>query len=214
MKYLHLNILLILSFITGCATTTVTDQYPQVNEAIALQKEAINDPLFKEILTELESKNAIDWKDNRTSSVKEDLSAYTTNLAWALEQFSVRGPYTNDSVYLWRKWNPLSSTTAVTTTCDNSTKLNKWKLSRDNLAIANTLVHERGHSFCLTHPTQDRHTNQCDFAYISGDLAESILAHKRGLKHRNFIVPMCLELCNSLKSRGMPHGCSEIQRTH
>lgn len=204
-KYLYL--LVCIALITGCAATQVTDEYPKVQDAIVLQTEVVNDPLFTEILTELESNGAINWDDNRTGSVKEDLNQYPSNLAWALEQFSTRGPYSQNDVFLWRKWNPWSSTTAVTNACGNSTKLNKWKLDRDKLKIANTLVHERGHSFCLTHPSQDRTTNQCDFTYISGDLAEAILIHRQNLKTREFDKPMCPALCASLEARGMLHGC-------
>jgi hypothetical protein len=207
MKIYNLYVPFILVCSTGCGTTLVNKSYPDVIEAISLQRKAVNDPLFVEVLNEMESKRAIDWDQNRTHSVKENLTSYSSNVEWALEQFSTRGLYTTSSVYLWRKWNPWSSTTAITNACGPNTKLNKWKLGRDSFSIANTLIHERGHSFCLTHPSQDRPTNKCDFNYVSGDLALSILAHKHGLKHQNFTTPMCPALCESLKSRDMPQGC-------
>ncbi len=209
-KYLYL--LVCIALITGCSATQVTDEYPKIQDAIVLQAEVVNDPLFTEVLTELESNGAINWGDNRTTSVHEDLSQYPSNLAWALEQFSILGPYSQNDVFLWRKWNPKSDTIASTLSCTedkkfNTTKLNKWTLDRDVLKIANTLVHEKGHSFCLTHPSQDRTTNQCDFTYISGDLAEAILVHRQNLKTREFDEPMCPALCASLEARGMLHGC-------
>lgn len=194
---------------TSCAVAPTEIQPTKVSEAVTLQYEILKSPLFSEVLRELERENAIDW-ERRTASVADDLSSYPTYTEWALSKFKKEGPYKKEDIGFWRKWNPWSSTTAATVTCGNSMRLNKWQLNRSVLAIANTLIHERNHSFCLTHPDdQTRTTNKCDFSYVSGDLAESILAFSRGDTQHKLKGPMCPALCKALEARGMPHACNE-----
>lgn len=193
--------------ITGC-TTTGTKNFPsKVSDAVAMQKSALSNPLFKEILRELESKSAIEW-DKRTPTNMEEISIHSTPTEWLLYKFENDGPYSEEEIRFWWKWNPWSSTTAKTTPNTNTTTLNKWRLDRKTIAIANTLIHERNHSFGLIHPRdQTRSSNKCDFSYISGDLAESILVSMHNLDTYQLSKPMCQALCTSLKNRKMPHSC-------
>lgn len=197
MKNLYLILIAILLF--SCVTTKgVKNQ--TVKEAIELQSDVVNDPLFNKILKELESDGAIDWNEGRTNFVNENLSDYKSNIDWLIEKYKSEGAYPSNSVFLWRKWNPFSSTTAVTTQCVETTKLNKWKLNRDKYSILNTLIHERVHSFCLVHPSgkQTRQANMCDASYIVGDLAEILILYRKGVKERKMDKPICPKLIEKI----------------
>jgi hypothetical protein len=192
--------LLISALLVSCGTTKgVKNQ--TVKEAIDLQTDVVNDPLFNKILKELESEKAIEWNEGRTNFVKEKLSDYISNVDWLIEKYNTEGAYPSNSVFLWRKWNPFSSTTAVTTQCVETTKLNKWKLNRDKYSILNTLIHERVHSFCLVHPSgqQTRQANMCDASYVAGDLAEILILYRKGIKERTMDKPICPKLIDKVK---------------
>lgn len=203
MKYFkHLFTIILFSSIalSGCISTKGIKN-EKVQSAIYLQSEVINDPLFSKLLIELENEDKIDWQKGSTSQLKENLEDYQNRAYWLLDMFKKRGGYDSSSVSIWRKWNPWSSTTAVTNTCGNSTKLNKWKLKRDKFSIVNTLIHERVHSFCLTHPNeQTRELNKCDISYIAGDLAEILLLKKNGIKKRIMDKPICQALVEKVES--------------
>lgn len=173
--------------------------YPAVKEAIALQQHIISDSLFIKILTELEAEGQIDW-NSRTGSIKEKLSDYSSNTAWLLSKYKNEGGFKESSVILWRKWNRFSSTTASTGTCATYTRLNTWNLDRDKYSVLNTLIHERVHSFCVIHPNkQTREANQCDAAYIAGDLAEVITLYRAGEKERKMDKPICPSLLHKIE---------------
>lgn len=181
-------------------TTTKGYENLKVASAIDLQQTVIDDTLFAQILNELEASKSIDW-NNRTNSINENLSTYKSNTEWLLSQYKIQKVFDRESVLLWRKWNPFSSTTAVTNNCSRKTKLNKWKLKdNDKYSILNTLIHERVHSFCLTHfKNQTRETNQCDASYIAGDLAEIIILYRNGIKERSLDKPICPSLLQVVK---------------
>jgi len=189
--------------------TQTLDQYPKVVEAIQLQTEATTHKAFNEILRELESNNKIDW-EGRTKKVKEDLTNYPTKTEWAIERFQQDGVYNKNQVDIFYKLIVRKKTKAITLACVKRTGLNKKGLSeRTSFGIARTLVHERSHSFCLKHPeSQKRIVNMCDFPYISGDLAESILVTIYEKSDHPLPKPMCPALCNALQSLGMPHSCT------
>lgn len=185
--------ILILSLNLYSCSVTKGMENETVKNAIDLQKDVINNPLFKKILLELEASNDIDWSEGRTNFIKENLSDYQSNTHWLIEKYETKGVYDENSVFLWRKFNPWSSTTAVTTQCVEKTKLNKWKLKRDKYSILNTLIHERVHSFCQVHPNgkQTREANVCDASYVAGDLAEVLILKKMGIKEREMNKPIC-----------------------
>lgn len=208
----HIGIVVtLIGLVSGC--TSISFEKPDVSESVALQQEVLANPLFAEILRELEQGNGIEWS-RRTGSVEEDLAMYSSNTEWAISKFETEGSYTVEQVGFWWKWNPGSSTTAATVTCGETTRLNRWRLDRNTLAITNTLIHERNHSFCLTHPDdQTRPTNKCDFSYISGDLAESLLVASHGEANHVMSSPMCPSLCAVLEDRDLPHGCKPEELT-
>ncbi|MFC7443696.1 hypothetical protein C7H62_0237 [Mesoflavibacter sp. HG96] len=176
----------------GCSVTKGIKN-ETVKKAINLQDEVIKNPLFKKIILELEATNDIDWSEGRTNFIKEDIAEYKSYTHWLIEKYESKGVYDENSVFLWRKFNPFSSTTAVTTQCVETTKLNKWKLKRDEYSILNTLIHERVHSFCQVHPNgkQTRDANVCDASYVAGDLAEILVLNQMGIKERVMNKPIC-----------------------
>ena len=193
--------------VAGCSATGTNNFPPKISDAVAMQHTALSNSLFTEILKELENKGAIEW-DGRIAPIKDDISSHSNPTEWAIEKFESDGFYKIENIGFWWTWNPWSSTTAATVPNTNSTRLNKWRLDRETIAIANTLVHERNHSFGLIHPIdQTRPTNMCDFSYVSGDLAESILVSIHKPLDYKLSKPMCPALCKSLENREMPHSC-------
>lgn len=187
-------LLVLLIHIQSCVTTAGIEN-PSVKEAIELQSQVFEDELFIKILKELEQNSTIVWGDERLSSVdKTELEAFDNNMDWLLEKYRSQGVYAKDSVFLWRKWNPFSKTTAVTTTCNKTTKLNKWRIKRTTSSILNTLIHERVHSFCVGHVGQSRSGNECDPSYVVGDLAQIILLYRNGVKEQTMNKPFCQDL--------------------
>ena len=201
MRQLFKFLIVILPFLGGCAVSSEFANIKSVDNAILLQHQVLKDSLFVKILLEIENENGINWDEGRTEDIKEDLTQYQNNTEWLITKFKNDGFYNASSIRLWRKWNPFSSTTAVTKRCVDGTKLNKWKLRRDKYSILNTLIHERTHSFCVKHPDgqQTRNYNQCDIAYISGDLAEILMLRKYGVKRRKMNKPICPSLIEKIE---------------
>lgn len=193
-----LLLLLLCQILLGCAITKGTTN-PNVKKAIELQQLVINDPLFEKILIELEESGNIHWGEERTEFIKEKLADNRLNSDWLISNYKKKGGFNKDSVFLWRKYNPFSSTTAVTNPCVDQTKLNKWTLTDDEYSLLNTLIHERVHSFCQIHTEeQTRNANQCDASYIAGDLAEALILHKMGFKEREMDKPICPALLKKI----------------
>jgi|GEM_PF-1484701 len=192
-------LLVMIVMLNGCAVTKGTD-HKIVSMAMNMQATIIADPLFTKILTEMASSGQIDWSEGRADYI-DDIHDYPSKIDWLLANYQNKGGYDKESVLLWRKWNPLSSTTAVTNTCGETTKLNKWKLKRDEFSIANTLIHERVHSFCVVHPEgkQTRAENMCDASYVAGDLAEVIALYRAGIKERKMDKPICPGLVKKIE---------------
>ncbi len=163
----------------------------EVKEAIKLQESVINDPLFFKILKELDDNGSIKWQTDSDKFIPDLYGTEASKIDWFINKFENEGGFSQDSVYLWRKWNPWSSTTAVTNYGENQTKLNIWNIDRDKYSILNTLIHERVHTFSFIHPkSQNRADNYEDLAYIAGDLAEILALHNDGVKERNMNKPI------------------------
>ncbi|MEH6538280.1 MAG: hypothetical protein V7719_17920 [Psychroserpens sp.] len=204
------NAIILLVFIAlfqSCAITKGTEN-STVLEAINLQSSVLNDELFYKILTELEEENGVDWSNGRMDKVNaQELSQYANNMSWLIAQYKEKGIYSTDEVFLWRKWNPFSSTRAVTTPCVfpnclNTTKLNKWHLKRSKFSFTNTLIHERVHSFGAIHPNQSSRGNECDPSYVAGNLAEILLLYRHNQNLDNYDKI----LCPGLKSKLIVYG--------
>jgi hypothetical protein len=190
--------------LVSCAASALQESSPIV-QAVALQDVVLADPRFAGILSELEEKHAIDWRDRFfTPEIQREAGRFRTNTAWLLGQYAQRRGFSLENVRTWRKWNPLSSTVAITDPLGNSTKLNLWKLSSVPSSIAATLIHERVHSFGAIHPeTQTRLGNECDASYVAGDLAQVILVQGGARASEKFDAPMCRALCKAVQDHGL-----------
>ena len=73
-----------------------------------------------------------------------------------------------------------SVTNAGTYAGGGVTALNAAKLETRSLySVANTLVHERAHTFGLKHlEPQTPAKNGCDIAYVAGDIVQVLLLHR------------------------------------
>jgi len=164
----------------------------------------LGNPLFAKILRELEAEGHIDWQVGSTKSIQEDISVYPTKIDWLLEKYEQEGAYDGEAILVKRLANPAywMRTVALSAACGETITLAKSKLRRrDTLKVLNTLFHERVHAFCFVHPQdQTRTTNQCDPAYIAGDLAEILVSHHQGKKERWMDKPICPALLQKVKA--------------
>ncbi|MDN3493078.1 hypothetical protein [Winogradskyella bathintestinalis] len=191
------KLLVFVLVIQSCAITKGSEN-TNVVEAVKMQQAVLDDDLFYKIIKEMDYENSIDWSNGRLDYVNpEELSNYSNNGSWLIDQYKTVGVYNIDEVFLWSKWNPFSSTTAVTNKCIKSTKLNKHNLDRTKYSILNTLIHERVHSFCVIHPSQQSKGQECDPSYIVGDLAQMLALYRDGKDLSAFEN----ELCDGLRSK-------------
>jgi hypothetical protein len=187
--FIKLSILVLLSH--SCATKKGAD-FPIIVTSANMQQAVIGNDLFFKILREMEEEKSIDWSKNRLSSVSaEELAGYDNNASWLIDKYQTKGVYSIDEIFVWRKFNPFSPTTAVTSKCINTTKLNQRKLDRTKYSVLNTLIHERVHSFCTGHPSQKRKGNECDPAYVAGDLAQILTMYRDNQDLSMFKKKLC-----------------------
>jgi len=130
-------------------------------------------------------------------------------LDWLFAQFRTRGGQTRETIGSYRPPWPWSHAVAQTAApCVLRVEFSDRRDHSDPVSVANTLIHERVHSFGHAHAHGNKRSpNACDAAYVMGDAAEAILAHRRRLADYDFDAPMCQALCDALNARGMPHGC-------
>lgn len=120
-----------------------------------------------------------------------------------LESFEKRGQFAKENISFYRPWWwPWSASWANTTACEEQTTLNRRKHWRDAIDMANTLVHERVHSFGYEHVDNDPcdDGDACDAAYVAGDLAEALLRHEQG-QPMKFEECYCEDLKTELEKR-------------
>ena len=133
-------------------------------------------------------------------------------VAWLLGRFETEGNYRVTDVHVGTSFS-YPPTTAVTTACvpfSNTCALQThvspvWVTRTTGMsnALANTLVHERVHSYGQMHGwSQKSGPNRCDAAYVMGDLAESLLRRR---EEGAPIVPRGA-LCRSLRRRLVERG--------
>ena len=191
--------------LSGCAHFS-DSQSALVSDAIKLQNEAIASPEFAEILASLDRTNKIKWEEPLIASANLEATSFPSKTAWLISKFANPGLFQTADVRPWRKWNPFSSTTATTTPGQPYTRLNLWRLKRTNISVANTLIHERVHSFGQKHANgQSKPGNECDAAYVAGDLAESLLLQRAGMQTEMLKTEACSALCADpvFKAKGL-----------
>ncbi len=199
--------------LSACASFT-PEHERYIDEAMAMQAAAIEDPLFREVLLELETKGAIVWEGRIRSEVLEEVASFPTPTHWVLDRYSTNGGLPRENLLPWRSPWPWASTTALYTARTNTVELNLWKFNYDAFALLNTFLHEQNHSFGLIHDrSQTRESNHCDAGYLAGDLAEAIARTRDNdtattTPHR----PVCPALCAALQARDMWSAC-EAQTT-
>ena len=187
----------------------IVTPYPVINDALRLQQNAISSPLYAEIFTELETTGAITWKTNTlVSNPLNNRQSYSSNTEWLLANYNEKGMAEANNLSFYKSFWRKSKTTAKVKTCSSTVKINIRKIngSRDKFSWANTLLHERIHSFCLQHTGgQTRPANMCDMAYIVGDLAEAVLiAQTEGTATKSY-PNVCPALCEALSARDITY---------
>lgn len=185
---------------TGCKFSA--EQQGFVDRAVALQVPALGDPRFAQIMRELDAAGAVTWDGRLSARALDGASRYSSPLEWMLARYGQDGGLPPANIRAWRKWNPLSSTTASTDQT-GVIRLNLWNFNRSEAALANTFVHEQNHRFGLIHPeSQRRAPNHCDPGYLAGDLAEALVRSNAGGGNSPH-GPVCPALCAALSKRGL-----------
>lgn len=198
----------------GCVAFTPA-QRSQVSDALVLAQRATDHPAFGAVLLSMEESSQIDWSEGRREAAERAGQGGST-IAWLIGQYDRRGQFDMDSVHAWVPKNPflLGTTVAQVPTGSSSADLNVYLMDRttrrshrDVIDIANTLLHERVHTFGLVHGRdQTRPTNRCDASYVAGDLAEALLrfeAAGSALPASDLPTPVCEALLAQLRTRGM-----------
>lgn len=156
-----------------------------ITRAVSLANSITADTAFAAVLREMEAAREIDWGRRKRRLLPRESKRAPTG--WVVGRFAAEGNYGLRDVGAGTFSYP--PTTAMTkacvpfsTSCPLRTRLAPGYVAytgqRIN-ALANTLVHERVHSFGQIHGRrQTRGANLCDAAYVMGDLAESLLEHR------------------------------------
>ncbi|WP_156172162.1 hypothetical protein [Aurantiacibacter gangjinensis] len=188
----------------GCATFGERHQR-FISPAMEMQADAISDPRFAEILTELDAEGSIVWENRLTDAADAEADLYSSRIGWLLAKYDEAGGLPSSKLRAWRKWNPFSRTTAAYNPSNGEVSLNLWRFTADEFALLNTFVHEQNHSFGLIHDaSQTRINNMCDAGYLAGDLAEAILrtsSSESGSSTPH--TPVCPALRAALERRSM-----------
>ncbi|HEU0299886.1 MAG TPA: hypothetical protein VFR37_10535 [Longimicrobium sp.] len=185
-----------------------------ITDAVRRANSITSDTTFVAVLREMEIAREIDWGRRRRRLIPR--SAQSAPTAWLVGRFATEGNYRVSDVGVGTTFS-YPPTTAVTTacipfstTCALVTHVSPAWVTRTSQminALANTLVHERVHSYGQMHGlSQKRGPNMCDAAYVIGDLAESLLRRRdEGAP----IVPrqvLCRKLRRRLVARGVVAG--------
>ncbi|MCR5890282.1 hypothetical protein LRS06_21385 [Hymenobacter sp. J193] len=168
---------------------------------MAIAENSINDSLFRRILIAQSTAGVYEWDHDRLEEVPEQhhkdpvtffLSEFRSRGLPTVKQFVAKDGYTDDDV------------TGSTVACSEKINFNVDNLDRTSRTptyVAGTIVHERVHSFCYQHRTNDSSEdfNLCDFAYHAGHLA-IVIAQYRDNNSQPITKPS-IEICASLVKR-------------
>jgi hypothetical protein len=158
-------------------------QAARVSQAVQRTNVIVTDSTFVAVMRDLEANRRISWRGKSLELLPRDARALPAS--WLLARFAREGNYTMAQIGARNFPDPL--TTASTAPCDPAdtacaleTDLGIQYVEEATVdAIANTLVHERVHSFGQKHARgQSRKRNLCDASYIMGDLAEALLRYR------------------------------------
>lgn len=168
----------------------------KLRNALAIARSATKDTIFGQVLRRLAAANRIDWGARRLGRLPREQQRRPT--AFLLEEYARRGHYQLSNLSAW-EWIAKPSVTGSTTPCGPNSRVNEKKLSRTTRSVAGTMVHERAHTFCMRHNSNDITKNRCDFAYIAGDLAIAIAQYRaNGSRPIRKPIGPCSKLINEL----------------
>ncbi|MEM6646252.1 MAG: hypothetical protein AAF730_08360 [Bacteroidota bacterium] len=196
-------LLLMLVPLAGCARFTASQEV-LIEDAIQLSNVTVADSLYGAIVLLMAEAGEIAWGRQRIGRMPR--RARTQPTRWLLEQIQTNGVVDADDLQAWKKHAPIA---ALTSPCEPTTQLNMLQLDRDVFALAGTLVHERTHALCVTHPrSQKRLDNLCDPAYVFGDLTETLARHRDADARLRVLRPLCPALCQRLYDADVVFACT------
>lgn len=202
-KWLAMFLLSFIIFTSSAAAQNSTG-YSVIDEALSLQNEAVNDPLYKVILGELLAHDD-QAKDLGKLSLK-GMHEINDKIDWLFKKFEEQGLATESNVTFFKTWKPwYRKTNARANSCDSTFSINRRRINKQDVyGWTNTIIHERIHNFCSYHPeSQKRSDNVCHFDYLAGDLAEAILIYRDESSNRKLGSIACPQLCDVLYSHGI-----------
>lgn len=203
---------LLCSLLSACASFGPHHEQ-SINPALESQALAISDPLFAEILMELDEAGAVVWTERLNAAALEEAQSFDSKMSWFLAKYSSEGGLDQTELRPWRKWTPPWSAT-IAKFNRGLVYLNLNQFDADEFALANTFVHEKNHSFGLIHDrSQTRLSNYCDAGYLAGDLAEALLRSAANNTGSTRHVPTCPALCDELEKRGLWSACEASTTT-
>lgn len=201
--------------VTGAARRSAPPFTPEqadlLRRAIATADSIVTDPVFRSVARGMEEWGSVDWRENRGKLLPEE--AVPGRTQWLLARFGKEGNYRMEDVHPRRARG--TGTTAWTRACRPSSPTCRLETDvnlnvvyvdsgRTIYALANTLIHERVHSFGQVHgASQYRADNVCDVAYVLGDMAEALLRHRAERAPIRPREDLCPALHERLEARGI-----------
>jgi hypothetical protein len=175
-------------------------QRAKLEEALRIANVAINDTLFVKILRAQEAASVYPWDYGRLARV--DPTHHADPVSFFLSQLQTRGLLTINQ-FIARNDYSDNDVTGSTLPCSENINFNVNNLdriSRTPIYVAGTIVHERMHSFCFKHRSNNvnKQYNICDFVYHAGHVAITIALY-RANDSKPIAKP--LAMCNSLLKR-------------
>jgi hypothetical protein len=176
-------------------------QRKKLEDALTIANTAVRDPLFETLLRA--RSHVYEWDAGRLDRVDQHigtdyvsyfLSEYRTRGLPTMGMFVAKDGYTNDDV------------TGSTAPCSEKINFNVDNLDRSGrtpVFVAGTIVHERMHSFCYKHRSNDsgKDYNLCDMAYHAGHITIIVSLYRannsRPIKKPN--MPICKSLVEDLR---------------
>ena len=176
-------------------------QKTKLRDALVIAKRSIDNPLFKKILKDQSAADVYSWGYGRLDEIDE--RHHSDPIAFFLSEFQSKGlPNMNQLVA--RDSYEDDDVTGSTVACSENINFNVDNLNRSSrtpVYVAGTIVHERMHSFCLKHRSNNntKQYNLCDVAYHAGNLA--IILEKYRANQSKPISKPPIAMCKSLVKR-------------
>lgn len=171
-------------------------QQTQLQKAVGLANTVLQDPLFERLI--ISASAHFPWDNRRLDKVNQDQRH--NPVLFFLNQYRVRG-LPDVQHFVGRNDYEKKTVTASTKPCSETINFNVNNLDQRQIYfIAGTIVHERMHSFCFQHRSNNINKiyNSCDMAYHMGHIAIALSLYRAN--RSTAVKPPKVKMCKSLRA--------------